>query len=188
MDLLSTLLIAVGLSMDAFAVAVTNGFSIENCRQRHALQIALFFGAFQAVMPLIGWYAGLTVRDFMMDYDHWVAFTLLSIIGGKMIYESRVIDQVEHTCYVLTLPLLVTLSVATSIDALAVGITFAFLGVKVLAPVLIIGAVTFVISYAGVYIGKHFGGLFGKKLEVAGGVILIGIGLKILVGHMFFGG
>ncbi len=184
MNLPTMFLIALGLSMDSFAVSVANGFSIENCRMRHALQIALFFGAFQALMPVAGWAAGQGVRGLIMDYQHWVAFGLLTFIGGKMIWESRVIDQVERSCRTLGLGTLVGLSIATSIDALAVGVTFSLLGVELLVPVLIIGLVTFAVSYAGVFIGRRFGGIFGRKLEVAGGLILIGIGVKILLGRL----
>ena len=188
MDITSTLFIALGLSMDAFAVSVANGFSIENCRMRHALQIALFFGAFQGLMPLAGWAAGHEVRRLVMDYQHWVAFGLLGFIGGKMIYESTVIDRVERSCRTLGIGTLVGLSIATSIDALAVGVTFAFLGAEVFVPTAIIGLVTFAVSYAGVFIGRRFGGIFGRKLEVAGGLILIGIGLRILIQGMIAAG
>lgn len=184
MSFTTTFLIAIGLSMDAFAVSVANGVSMKTLRVRHAFMIAFFFGAFQALMPVIGWLAGLRVADFIEQYDHWIAFVLLSIIGGKMIYESFRIKEAEEDPCSLNIGALLVLSIATSIDALAVGLSFAFLKTAILAPVVIIGAVTFVLSFLGVVIGEKIGHLFESKIEFLGGVILIGIGGKILLEHL----
>ena len=148
--------------------------------------MALFFGVFQAVMPTLGWAAGYSLRNMIKDYDHWIAFVLLSILGIKMIIEAfgKPDLEEESKALALTFSLLLTLSVATSIDALAVGFSLPFLSKSILIPVTIIGLVTFTISGAGVVIGHRFGRLFGKKFELIGGAILIAIGLKILLGHL----
>ncbi len=184
MNIITILGIAVGLSMDAFAVAVACGFSSRNVRVRDASRIAIYFGLFQAIMPILGWASGLCIKDVIQNLDHWIAFGLLSIIGGKMIYESFSLTEEQSAgCNVKTLKLL-GLSVATSIDALAVGLSLSFLNIKIALPSLIIGAITFTLSFAGVFLGKRFGHLFEKKIEVLGGLILIGIGVKILLEHM----
>jgi putative Mn2+ efflux pump MntP len=186
---LPTLLsISLGLAMDAFAVSVTSGLAIRTIRVRHALRIAAFFGAFQGVMPVVGWLAGTSLRSSIAPLDHWLAFGILGVVGGKMIYEAAVIEKAEESAPSdLGILVLLGLSVATSLDALAVGVTFAFLDVRIVTPALVIGAVTFAMSYAGVWIGDRFGGFFEKKIEVLGGIILIAIGLKILTEHLFFG-
>ena len=184
MDLGTILVIALALAMDAFAVAIASGITIKHLRVHHALTIATSFGLFQAFMPLIGWLGGLKMKDSLAQVDHWVAFGLLAFIGCKMIYESFKIDSVEERTNPLDIYVLFVLSVATSIDALATGISFAVLDVSIVAPVLIIGGVTFVLSFLGVWIGEKFGHFFEKKIELAGGVLLIGIGIKILVSHM----
>ncbi len=184
MSIPTVILIAMGLSMDAFAVAVTSGFTVTRLKVGHAMRIALFFGVFQAVMPIVGWLAGSGLKEVVKGVDHWIAFALLSAIGAKMIYESRKLNKAGDKADCLKLVVLLTLAVATSIDALAVGLSLSFLKVEILAPSAIIGAVTFLMSFAGVYIGKKFGHFFESKLEVAGGLILIGIGLKILIEHM----
>ena len=183
MGLLTIVFIALGLAMDAFAVSIVSGFTINELRYRHAFRIAFFFGFFQALMPLIGWIAGLKFLGFLSMVGHWVAFALLSAIGGKMIYESYHLEEERKKVNPLHLPVLVFLSVATSIDALAVGLTFAFLQVTIMVPVVIIGCITFIISFAGVLIGDRFGHFFEKNIEKAGGIILICIGLKILTEH-----
>lgn len=183
MGLPTMVLIALGLAMDAFAVSISSGLTIRDCGVRHATLIASFFGGFQALMPVVGWLAGLTLRSYIMAWDHWLAFSLLAFIGGKMIYESTVMEE-EDRCTTLSFHLLLGLSVATSIDALAVGVTFAFLDVLILTPVLIIGAVTFALSYVGVLVGKRLGHFFERRIEVVGGLVLIGIGLKILIEHL----
>ena len=183
MSLITILFIAVGLAMDAFAVSVASGVTIQRLRIRHALRIALFFGAFQAFMPVVGWLAGLGVREFIASVDHWVAFGLLSFIGAKMIYESRRFGPTEKETDPLNVYVLLVLSIATSIDALAVGLTLSFIASAIIVPVIIIGIVTFVLSFLGVYIGDHFGHFFERKIEVAGGIILISIGVNILIQH-----
>ncbi|MDD3051729.1 MAG: manganese efflux pump MntP family protein [Candidatus Cloacimonetes bacterium] len=187
MHFATILLISLGLAMDAFAVSVSSGVVLTCFRKRYALKIALFFGVFQAVMPLIGWSAGLTFRNYISAVDHWIAFALLSIIGGKMIYESLITCEKEKSCNPENIMVLLMLAVATSIDALAVGISFSCLEVSIITPALIIGIVTFVLSFAGVFIGNKFGSIFENKMELIGGLILIGIGIKILVEHLFWG-
>lgn len=186
MSLLTVIFIALGLAMDAFAVSITNGIIIKRFRIRHALRISLFFGVFQAVMPLIGWFAGLGVREVIAFIDHWIAFGLLSFIGSKMIYESMAMDSDngENKTDAQDLYVLLILSVATSIDALAVGLSLTFLEISIITPAIIIGVITFLFSFMGVYIGSRCGHFFEKKIEVVGGLILIGIGLKILVEHL----
>ncbi len=184
MDFLTVALIAVGLAMDCFAVAITSGIAIQGLRINHALQIALFFGGVQALMPVMGWLAGVGLRDFIADIDHWIAFGLLSAIGLKMIYESRKIIGEKGNWDPLNLYVLAMLSVATSIDALAVGVSFAFLKTPLISSVLIIGFITFLISFAGVFVGNRGGHFFENKMELTGGLVLIGIGLKILVEHL----
>ena len=167
--------------MDAFAVSITSGITIKRLHINHALKIALFFGLFQAIMPIIGWLAGLSLRDYISAVDHWIAFGLLSFIGCKMIYESITVQSSKKEINPLNVYVLLVLSIATSIDALAVGISFAFLKVSIVTPVIIIGTVTFLLSYLGVYIGDRIGHFFENKIEIAGGILLIGIGIKILV-------
>jgi putative Mn2+ efflux pump MntP len=182
--MLTILFIAFGLSMDAFAVSVTSGFTIKKLKVGHALKIAFSFGLFQAIMPIVGWAAGLGFRAFISGIDHWAAFGLLSIIGTKMIFESMKMDGDENKTDPLNIYTLLMLSVATSIDALAVGLSLSFLNIPILTPALMIGLVTFIFSYAGVYIGERFGHFFEKKIEAIGGLILIAIGIKILIEHM----
>lgn len=184
MNSITLLLIAFGLSMDAFAVSISNGITIQHQRANHALKIGIFFGSFQALMPLIGWSAGLSLRELISGVDHWIAFGLLTIIGGKMIYESKKMDGQEKEVKPLDFPTLLLLSVATSIDALAVGISFALLDISIVMPILVIGAVTFVLSFFGVMMGSKIGHFFEKKIEILGGLILIGIGIKILIEHL----
>lgn len=178
------LFIAFGLAMDAFAVSVANGATFKGPKVRKALVVALFFGTFQAGMPVCGWMAGISVRDFISGVDHWIAFGLLTVIGGKMIYESVRMNTGESEPNNLGLASLLALSVATSIDALAVGMTFALLKISIIGPVLLIGVVTFFMSLFGFLLGKRFGHLFENWIEIAGGLILIGIGIKILVEHV----
>lgn len=184
MDVLSILLIALGLAMDAFAVAISSGYMIKHIKTKNALTIAIFFGLFQAIMPIIGWLSGMTLRNFIAGFDHWIAFGLLCIIGGKMIYESFKLETTENKIDPLNIYVLFILSIATSIDALAVGLSLSFLKVAIALPAIIIGIVTFILSFLGVYIGNKVGHFFEKKIEVIGGLILIGIGIKILVEHL----
>ena len=173
--------------MDAFAVSITSGIAIKPIRFRNALKIALFFGFFQALMPVIGWLAGVSLRSFISDVDHWIAFGLLSFIGSKMIYESFKLETNEKSDP-RDISVIIILSIATSIDALAVGITFAFINVSIVTPVLVIGTVTFLVSFLGVFLGEKSGHFFEKKIEIVGGIILIAIGIKILIEHLFFQG
>jgi len=184
MPFFTVTLIAVGLAMDCFAVAITSGIAIKQLRFNHALQIAIFFGGFQALMPIIGWLAGRGLRDFISGIDHWLAFGLLWAIGLKMIYESRKLEANKKEINPLNLSVLLILSIATSIDALAVGVSFAFLKIQLMASVILIGTITFLISFIGVFVGNRTGHFFENKMELVGGLILIGIGLKILLEHL----
>lgn len=184
MEHLQIIFIAIGLAADAFAVSVSSGAIIEKLHLRHAMRIALFFGFFQGLMPWIGWRAGILASDLIRSIDHWLAFIILLFIGGKMIYESRKLEEeIERTINPLNIYVLFTLAIATSIDALAVGLTFSFLNISIVEPVIVIGIITFLFSLAGTYIGEFFGHVFEDKIELAGGLILIGIGSKILVEH-----
>lgn len=183
MDFTQLLLIAVGLAADALAVSVSSGAIIRKMHLRHALRIAIFFSFFQGLMPWIGWELASLAGDWFQRIDHWIAFTLLVLIGGKMVYDSRQIRE-EDDRDPLNLYILFTLAIATSIDALAIGVTFSFLDISILEPVLIIGLVTFILSLMGTYIGAFFGHIFEDKIELAGGIILIGIGVKILLEHL----
>ena len=184
MYLFSILFIAFGLAMDAFAVSITKGLTIKNLKVKDAFVIALFFGMFQAFMPILGWLAGVGLNEIISSIDHWVAFILLSAIGCKMIYESTKIEKNQNQDKSITLSILLVLSIATSIDALAVGVSFALLTIPILLPSIIIGFVTFSLSFIGVYIGNRKGHFFEGKIEIIGGIILILIGLKILIEHM----
>ena len=186
MNLPTIVVIALGLAMDAFAVSITIGAVYKKPAIGAAFRTALAFGGFQFAMPVIGWLAGMTVRKFIEGYDHWVAFCLLAAIGCKMIYESFKIKRVQQRSNSLRIPVLLALAVATSIDAFAVGMTLSFLLTGSIAiAVIIIGAVTFALSYAGVYIGKSFGYFFANRIEALGGLVLLGIGTKILLEHLF---
>lgn len=172
--------------MDAFVVSIVSGSTYKQLHVKHALRMALFFGAFQAFMPLIGSLAGLTLKEHIVHWDHWIAFGLLAAVGGKMFYESfKIKSEGENADPSNTLVLLV-LSVATSIDALAVGITLSLLAGSILVAASVIGLITFILSYLGIQIGKRFGHFFESKIEALGGVILIAIGTKILFEHLFF--
>ncbi|UCE81536.1 MAG: manganese efflux pump [Methanobacteriota archaeon] len=181
MDFVTVILIAIGLAMDAFAVSIAKGISVERNRRRSAFFLASLFGGFQALMPVIGWFAGLGLRDTIMEVDHWVAFGLLSFIGAKMIYDSTKSEDAKETA--VTLSVALVLALATSIDALMVGLSFAFLEISILVPVLVIGVVTLVLSYSGFTFGSKMGAIFGRKVRVIGGLILILIGIRILIEH-----
>lgn len=184
MDTITILFIAFGLAMDSFAVSIANGFSIKKLKINHALRIAFFFGLFQAFMPGIGWFLGVGFRDVIAEVDHWIAFGLLSIIGVKMILESRELKKEEKEDKPLGIYALLLLSIATSIDAFAIGFSLSVLRVSIMTPVIIIGVVTFLLSFAGVFIGNRFGHFLESKIEVAGGLVLIVIGIKILIEHL----
>lgn len=201
MNLPAIILLGVALSMDAFAVSICSGLAIRRLQLHHALRIAFWFGAFQAVMPVVGWLAGVGFRSLIAGIDHWVAFGLLAVVGGKMVVEAArggpaacardpqeaasvgdATEGKEPTDSLDTATLLI-LALATSLDALAVGFSLSLLQTTIIVPALIIGLVTFAICFAGVYLGDRLGACFGKWMILAGGLILIGIGLKILLEH-----
>ena len=199
MNIITILLTGFALAMDAFAVSVTKGMTLKNLTKKMAIKIALFFGVFQAIMPLTGWLLGISFQGYIQAIDHWVALILLSILGGKMIYEfyenrkeakneaineaSMTLDSENKIDEELSNKELTTLAIATSIDALAVGISFAFLNVNIISSSLIIGIVTFIVCFIGVVAGKKIGSLFKDYAELIGGIILILIGLNIFNEH-----
>jgi putative Mn2+ efflux pump MntP len=185
-DAITIFIIAVGLAMDAFVVSIVSGSTYSQLHVRHALRMALFFGAFQAVMPLIGSLVGMTVRNYIRYWDHWIAFGLLAAVGVKMIYESFKIKSEGQNADPSNIIVLLVLSVATSIDALAVGITLSLIADSIVVAVSVIGLITFALSYLGVQIGKRFGHFFESGIEAFGGAVLISIGAKILFEHLFF--
>ena len=187
MGLIELFLIAVGLSMDAFAVSVCKGLAMPKCTFKKAAIVGLWFGGFQALMPAIGYILGAQFQEAIASIDHWIAFVLLALIGGNMIHEALDNDEEEADAS-LDVKTMFLLAVATSIDALAIGITFAFLKVNIIPAVCFIGIVTFIISFAGVKIGNVFGARYKNKAELVGGVILILLGLKILLEHLGFWG
>ena len=182
LDFPTLFMIAVGLAMDAFAVSVSCGLSIETLRMRHLLRIAAAFGLFQALMPVAGWALGLGFRDAVARVDHWIALALLGFIGIKMIRDSR--ESCRKRRDVTDWRILLALAVATSIDAFAVGLTFAFLDIAIVTPALLIGFITLIISGFGVFLGDRAGCLLGRKVEIAGGLILIAIGIRIAIVHI----
>lgn len=183
MGILEIFLIGVGLSMDAFAVSVCKGLSMKKLDWKKAIIIALYFGVFQAVMPVIGYFLGTTFENLVTQIDHWIAFILLGIIGANMIKEALGKES-ENSNDKVDFKTMIVLAIATSIDALAVGITFAFLKTEILSAVTMIGIITFILSLIGVKIGNKFGDKYEKKAEFLGGVILILIGVKILIEHL----
>ena len=183
MSFVDIFLIAVALSMDAFAVSICKGLSVQKVQAKHMLTAGAYFGAFQALMPLIGFLLGFKLEHFIQSIDHWIAFVLLAIIGGNMIKEALGKDEEEHDAS-FSFKAMLPLAVATSIDALAVGISFAFLAVDIVKAALLIGATTFVLSAVGVWVGNAFGSRYKSKAELAGGIVLILIGLKILLEHL----
>lgn len=185
MGIFELLLLSIGLGMDAFAVSVCKGISMKKMDWKKACIVGLYFGGFQALMPVIGYFLGTSFQSVITNIDHWVAFVLLGIIGGKMIQEAfqKDKDEEEYSSDVSVKTMLI-LSVATSIDALAVGITFAFLNVNLLLAITFIGLITFVLSVVGTKIGNRFGDKYKGKAEFIGGIILILIGFKILFEHL----
>jgi manganese efflux pump family protein len=183
-DIVTILLISLGLSMDAFAVAVGVGILYRAPEPRQIFRLSFHFGLFQAFMPVIGWLAGLSVEKFVESYDHWVAFGLLALIGGRMIVESLHREK-ESTSGDPTRGMsLVILSIATSIDALAVGFSLALLRISIWFPSCVIGVVTLMMTIAGIFLGRHVGKIFGKRVGAVGGFVLLLIGLKILIEHL----
>ncbi len=191
MTFVALLLLAFGLAMDATAVAAARGMTVPVIRMRHVLLVAGLFGGFQALMPLIGWLIGAELGPYVQAWDHWIAFVLLAAIGGKMLWEARgqVDEQAElpaatRKTDTFALKVMVVLAIATSIDALAVGFTLPMLGAE-LAPALVtIGVTTALLSVAGLYAGRKLGAVLGKRLDVIGGLVLIGMGTKILIEHL----
>ncbi len=185
MGLVELFIIAVGLSMDAFAVAICKGLSVKQLKLKHSMIVGLYFGGFQGLMPLFGYLLGVRFQEAITSIDHWIAFVLLGLIGFNMIREalSKEEEQVSDAFDVKTM---VPLAVATSIDALAVGVTFAFLKVQIVPAVSFIGVITFVLSMIGVKIGNIFGAKYKSKAELAGGIVLILMGTKILLEHLGF--
>lgn len=185
---ITLLLMGIGLAMDAFAVSICKGLAMRKVNKKQCFVIALFFGGFQALMPAIGWLLGSRFEQYIVSVDHWIAFILLGFIGGKMIWEAirekEDQDIVEQLDPPLNIKELLVMAVATSIDALAVGITFAFLGTPILEASLIIGVTTFVICVIGVYVGNFFGSKYKRKASIAGGIILVLLGIKILLEHL----
>lgn len=177
------LIIAVGLAMDAFAVSVCKGLSVQKVTVRHSVSVALWFGGFQALMPLIGYYAGVSFSDMVSSVDHWIAFALLGFIGINMIRESFSHED-QNSCPNFSVSSMFSLAVATSIDALAVGVSLAFLRVDIWTAVIIIGLITAMLSVTGLHIGRLFGHRFKSKAEFFGGFILVILGIKILIEHL----
>ena len=205
MNITTIVLTAFALAMDVFAVSVTKGMTLKNLTKAIAIKIALFFGVFQAAMPLIGWLLGISFQGYIKAIDHWIALILLSILGGKMIYEfyesrkegtsenedtesevSTTLEGEENNKYEISNKELTTLAIATSIDALAVGISFAFLNVNIVSSSLIIGIITFIVCFIGVIAGKKIGAIFKDYAELIGGIILILIGINIFNEHTGF--
>lgn len=185
MGYLEVSLVGIGLACDAFAVSITNGMQENKMTIKKILLIALIFGLFQAIMPLIGYFVGTLFEDFIIKLDHWLAFILLGFLGGKMLIES-IRGEEENSQNNLTLKLLMIQGVATSIDALMVGVTFVGGILSIYTSILIIGVITFVLCFIGVFIGKKSGDLLASKSQIVGGLILIFIGTKTLIEHLFF--
>ncbi len=183
MGVLELLLLSVGLAMDAFAVSVCKGISMKKMNWKKAIIIGLYFGGFQALMPTIGYFLGAAFQSLITSIDHWIAFILLGIIGGGMIKESFGDDE-ENRNDDVSFKTMIVLAIATSIDALAIGITFAFLNVNLVSAISLIGIITFILSVFGTKIGNRFGDKYEKKAEFLGGVILVLLGIKILLEHL----
>lgn len=184
MAIIPIIFIALGLAMDAFAVSITTGLALKKAKVNDALKMALSFGLFQAIMPALGWWIGISLRDFISSIDHWIAFSLLLFVGCKMIYEAITVKPHKRGINSLSFYFILVLSIATSIDALAIGVSFALLGVSIILPIIVIGSITFLLSFFGFVAGSKFGRLLGRKVEIAGGIVLISIGIKILVDHL----
>ena len=182
MDLMTTILIAIALAMDSFSISITKGFSIKNINTIQTLWIGIFFGFFQGFMPILGWISGVQLQQFVSAVAPWIAFVLLVTIGLKMIYESLKDNEKEASAKgQFSFKELTLLGIATSIDAFAIGVTFALLDTGIIIPVIIIGIVSFLFCEIGVVIGKKMGQFFGDKFEIIGGLVLIVLGIKILL-------
>ena len=183
MGVIELLLIALGLSMDAFAVSVGKGLSVQKINPRHSLSVGVWFGGFQALMPLIGYFLGVSFASLVESFDHWIAFVLLGIIGFNMIREALSNDECEAAHPDFSARTMLMMAIATSIDALAVGVSFAFLHIDIWSAASIIGVTTFILSIVGLRIGNIFGCRYKSKAEFAGGAILMIMGIKILIEH-----
>jgi putative Mn2+ efflux pump MntP len=184
LDILSILFIAFGLSADCFAVALSGSVAMKSLSRLQVFRTALTFGVFQAIMPVLGWLAGKTFVDIIADYDHWIAFSLLLLVGGRMIWKSCYNGEKHKQIDITKGILLITLAVATSIDALAVGLTFAFLRVNIIVAVSIIGITAFLVTAFSFVAGRKLGSFAGKRAEAIGGIILIAVGLRIVLSHL----
>jgi putative Mn2+ efflux pump MntP len=183
--MLNIMLIAISLAMDCFAVSIAGGAITNRPKLINALKVGLSFGIFQSMMPLIGWLVAYSFRNLIENIDHWIAFSLLAAIGIKMLYEAFKKKKEDDKTDITKLHTLLILSVATSIDALVIGIGLSFLGISIYLSILIIGLFAFFFSFTGYFIGHKIGKLIGNKVEILGGIILIGIGVKILIQHLF---
>jgi len=183
LDIVTTLLLALGLAMDSFSVSVCGGLGLHGSRIRYALRTATVMGGFQALMPFLGWTAASQISGRVEQVDHWIAFGLLAFIGGRMIYEALAGAPDQTALDVTGWPLLLGLGVATSIDALAVGVSFAFLNTSILAPIVTIGVISFVLSLVGILVGCRAGEALGNRVPILGGIVLIGIGVQIVLEH-----
>jgi putative Mn2+ efflux pump MntP len=184
MELFTIILIAIGLSFDTFAVSVSSGLILKKIDFLNATKIAITLAIFQAAMPLIGWLAGSEIKDYAADFDHWIAFGILGLLGGKMIYESFKNEPELRTFNPLDIRVMIGMAIATSIDALIVGFSFALLNYKIIISIGIIGVVTYIVAMLGMLFGKKIGARLGRRMEILGGVMLILIGLKILYEHL----
>lgn len=185
MDFITVILIALALSMDAFAVSLCFGSCTGYSKKALGLRAGLFFGIFQAVMPLIGWLIGLAFENLIKDVDHWIAFALLSFVGGRMIINALIHHSKQSNLNPKSFWVMISLAVATSIDALVIGLSLTILKIPILLSVAIIGGITFIISFAGVFLGKKMFLKLGNRAEIAGGIVLVLLGIKILVEHIF---
>ncbi len=184
MGIISIILIAFGLTFDTFAVSISTGLIVSNIRFWQGVRVALILAIFQAAMPVLGWLSAYYIKDYIINFDHWIASGLLFIIGLKMIKEALSKDEVNELHDPLKLKVVIAMAIATSIDALIIGVSFGFLNVNMSLATFIIGFLTFLVAMIGMLLGKHAGNFLGKKVEVLGGVILILIGIKILFEHL----
>ncbi|WP_439185667.1 manganese efflux pump MntP [Carboxylicivirga taeanensis] len=184
MDILTLVVMASALAMDSFAVSITAGISLKRFKAVTMLRISLIFALFQGLMPVLGWFLGINFVELICNFDHWVVFILLTLIGGKMVYEALQHQEAAHYINIYSNKTVAALGFATSVDALAVGFSFSLLDVEISLPAIIIGVTTFIFSFAGLTIGLKLGSIFRTKIELIGGIILIGIGIKVLVSHL----
>lgn len=184
MGIVTIILVGIGLSFDTFAVSISTGLVANHIRFWQATKVALVLAFFQGLMPLVGWLVGIQVEGYVKEFDHWLAFSLLSLIGGKMILESLKPEEKRNNFNPFKPVVLIGMAISTSIDALVVGVTFAFIDVNIYLSVFIIGFITYVVAMLGMLFGKKAGERFGKRMEIVGGIMLVLIGLKILIEHL----